>query len=65
MSRQISEMSLSALRPELFRLVPKLEENAEAIILTHRGQPVAVLLPYSEAPANARLAHFEASDARR
>jgi prevent-host-death family protein len=49
------EMSLSALRPELFRLVPKLEESSEAIILTHNGKPVAVLMPYSEAPPNALI----------
>jgi antitoxin (DNA-binding transcriptional repressor) of toxin-antitoxin stability system len=40
-----SVMSLSALRPELFRLVPTLRETGEVVTLTHRGEEIAVLSP--------------------
>jgi hypothetical protein len=41
----VSRMSLSALRPALFRLVPALRENRETIEITHRGRVVAILSP--------------------
>jgi antitoxin (DNA-binding transcriptional repressor) of toxin-antitoxin stability system len=50
--RNVSIMSLNALRPELFRVVPKIGEWDEPIILTHHRRPVAVIVPLSDAPAD-------------
>lgn len=54
-TKQTSIMSLSALRPELYRVVPGLAERQEEIHITHHGRVVAVLSPHDESKRTAWL----------
>lgn len=49
-TKQVTTMSLSALRPNLYRVVPRLAERQEEIHITHHGHVIAVLSPAPERP---------------
>lgn len=47
-TKQVTTMSLSALRPELYRVVPGLAKRQEEIHITHHGRVIAILSPAPE-----------------
>ena len=56
MNRQ--KIAIGEGKREFTRIVKKISEKAEDVIITKRGEPVAVLIPYKEYQETVRLRSY-------